>query len=66
MENGCPYEDSIIITATWSESPIDCLQYLIEEQGLYIGYNGGGFEAAIRMCQPVVVQYLIDQGYQRY
>jgi len=63
MENGCPYHNSIVVTAAWGESPMACLQYLIEEQGLYMGNNGGVFEAAIRMCKPVVVQYLIDQGY---
>ena len=63
IEHGCSYPDNIIETAAWNDSPMDCLKYLIEEQGLFMGNNGQVFNVAMLKCNPNVVQYLIDLGY---
>ena len=61
MENGCSYNNDIVATAAGAPS-IDCVQYLIEEQGLFMGDNGKAFLAAMYYCKPQTVRYLIDQG----
>eukprot|EP00598_Pedospumella_elongata_P012599 CAMPEP_0184996112 /NCGR_PEP_ID=MMETSP1098-20130426/55196_1 /TAXON_ID=89044 /ORGANISM="Spumella elongata, Strain CCAP 955/1" /LENGTH=308 /DNA_ID=CAMNT_0027522501 /DNA_START=796 /DNA_END=1719 /DNA_ORIENTATION=+ len=61
MENGCPYSEDIVAVAASHTSHISCLQYLIEEQGLFVG-GEETFLTAIRSCNPAAVQYLIDQG----
>ena len=61
FENGCPYHNNFIEVAVLCKSSVECLQFLIEEQGLFMG-DEFTFIAAICSCNPVVVQYLIDQG----
>lgn len=59
--NGCPYSDSLLIYAARATNP-DCLQFLIEESGLYMRDNGLIFDSAFYAGKYANIQYLLDVG----
>jgi len=59
LENGCPHEDELMCIAAGSGS-VDCLQYLVEMQGLYMDEDV--FIAALLKGNMQCLQYVIDQA----
>ena len=70
LDNGCPYGDDIMAGAAASRhaTALDCVRYLTEEQGIYMGEQSGVFAAAFGNANIELVKYLLDIGcpYQHY
>ena len=64
FENGCPCYGDIVQDAAGSSngSAIDCVRYLVEEQGMYMDESGEVFAAAFGRADIHLMTYLLDAG----
>jgi len=63
FDNGVPYISTLLpFAANALQNRLECLQYLIEEQGLPINENGSLFGIAFMRADIACVQYLISIG----
>jgi len=60
MERGCPYSDDLISKAAIDMFTFDCLQYLVEQQGLCM--NEDLFMKVLLAGNFASLEYLVDQG----
>ena len=61
ISNGCTYSDQVLIIAAQAGS-LDCLKYLIEEEGVYMGGDGAVLNAAFSGRHVACIRYLRDVG----
>lgn len=69
LKNGCPYEDDVFIfAAAGNRCALDCVRYIVEEQGMYMDENGEVFAVAFGNADIELMEYLLDNGcpYQNY
>ena len=60
VEHGCPYFPYLIIGAVYGMN-LECIQYLVEEQGMFMS-STSVFLVALLRGKLDCLQYLLDQG----
>eukprot|EP01032_Pedospumella_encystans_P008029 gene8029-9568_t len=71
LDLNCPVVDAVHYAcqpAAGNRSALDCVRYIVEEQGMYMDENGEVFAVAFGNADIELMEYLLDNGcpYQNY